>query len=404
MSTTIWNRPLLVGFRFSFLYFATYMLTGVPVLSQPFREIVRGVVAMLSRWSGLALEMPSSSGSLGNDFSMAMAALAVAVLGTPLWSWLARNQTEHERLHVWLRWAIRYFVLGTMVIYGAAKVMQFGEAPLSQMLQPIGSLTPMGVLWLFMGTSKGYTLFAGACEMIGGLLMLSPRTTTLGALVCTGVMSNVWLMNIFYDVPVKVLSFHLLLMSLFLLLPDARRLLAFFILNRAVEASREMPLFANAAMARVANVARVLLLIAVLGFTIGLARFSAREMPASPLQGAWLVEKFEMNGVARPALATDAARWNRVVIDRSGVIAIQKMDATLERFGMTMEDGGSPASRLKLSKLGNAKWSAEFQVRPLAGVSSEGLVLTGALDGAEISAWLRKDALPQFPLAAKRQR
>ncbi len=100
----------------------------------------------------------------------------------------------------------------------------------------------MGLLWTFMGMSRAYSTFAGIAEMAGGLLLIVPRFTTLGSLVTFGVMSNVLMLNFCYDVPRKIYSVHLVLMSLFLLLPDVRRLLDFFLRNRRTEPTPDVPL------------------------------------------------------------------------------------------------------------------------------------------------------------------
>ena len=75
----------------------------------------------------------------------------------------------------------------------------------------------MGVLWSSIGSSPAYESFAGCAELLGGILLIVPRTTTLGALVCLADMTQVFMLNMTYDVPVKLLSFHLILLSLFLL-------------------------------------------------------------------------------------------------------------------------------------------------------------------------------------------
>jgi hypothetical protein len=88
-----------------------------------------------------------------------------------------------------------------------------------------------------MGYSTPYNFFAGIAELLGGFLMLSRKTTTIGALVCLGAVTNVFMVNIGYDVPVKLLSFNTILMCLFLLGKDIQRLTNFFILNRVAPAS-----------------------------------------------------------------------------------------------------------------------------------------------------------------------
>src|ERR1039458_10512050 len=65
---------------------------------------------------------------------------------------------------------------------------------------------------------------------------------TLAILLTFGVMSNVLMLNFCYDVPRKIYSTHLVLMALFLLLPDVRRLIDFFIRNRRTEPSPAIPL------------------------------------------------------------------------------------------------------------------------------------------------------------------
>jgi hypothetical protein len=51
---------------------------------------------------------------------------------------------------------------------------------LIRLLQPLGTLSPMGVLWASMGSAPAYEIFTGCAEVAGGLLLI-PRTATLGA-------------------------------------------------------------------------------------------------------------------------------------------------------------------------------------------------------------------------------
>src|SRR5262249_30445006 len=145
-------------------------------------------------------------------------AAAVALL----WSLVAWRRTNYPRLHDWLRVYVRFYVAYEMVLYGSIKVIksQFPDPPLDRMLQPFRDASPMGLLWTFMGASDAYNVFTGAGEMLGGLLLTTRRTTLLGALVCIGVVGHIVALNFCYDVPVKLFSAHLLLMSVFLTLPD----------------------------------------------------------------------------------------------------------------------------------------------------------------------------------------
>src|SRR5256886_11517891 len=104
---------------------------------------------------------------------------------------------------------------------------------LTRLLQPFGTLSPMGVLWMSMGSAPAYEIFTGCAEVAGGLLLIVPRTTTLGALISLACMIQVFVLDMTYDVPAKLLAFHNFLLSCFLLAPEVPRLVRFLLLNRA---------------------------------------------------------------------------------------------------------------------------------------------------------------------------
>ena len=82
----------------------------------------------------------------------------------------------------------------------------------------------MGVLWSSIGASFPYEEFVGLVEVAGGVLLFVPRTQLAGALVAFGAMFEVFMLNMTYDVPVKLFSFHLVVMSVVLIAPYAKPL------------------------------------------------------------------------------------------------------------------------------------------------------------------------------------
>jgi len=102
--------------------------------------------------------------------------------------------------------------------YGFSKVFPLQmQLSLPDMVERWGDFSPMGALWSFMGASKPYTILAGSAEALAGLLFLFHRTTLLGAMISFGVMFDVAALNYCYDVPVKLYSTNLVLISVFLL-------------------------------------------------------------------------------------------------------------------------------------------------------------------------------------------
>jgi hypothetical protein len=137
-----------------------------------------------------------------------------------------------------------------------------------------------------------------------------------------------------FDVPVKILSGHLLLMSLVLLAPEARRLVTVLLLDRSAGPSTAPYPFRTPRARRIATLVQVLLLIWVM---IGLAHFQwmtwhrfGPGRPKPPLYGIWTVTQFTRDGQDVPPLVTDRDRWYRVVFDSVGVFEFQHMDGTLD--------------------------------------------------------------------------
>jgi uncharacterized membrane protein YphA (DoxX/SURF4 family) len=128
---------------------------------------------------------------------------------------------------------IRYYLASVILSYGFAKVFtsQFPHL-MANMDARFIELSPMRVAWSFFGYSRGYQIFLGWGEVIPAALLLFRRTTLLGALIMFVVMLNVFLVNIFFDVCVKLNSGIYTVLAMYLLLQEFNRLWTFFIANK----------------------------------------------------------------------------------------------------------------------------------------------------------------------------
>jgi uncharacterized membrane protein YphA (DoxX/SURF4 family) len=178
------------------------------------------------------------------EFILRGTELALALLASLLWTAIERKQRCDSAFDAWLRLFVRIALASVMLYYGFGKLipMQFGPLTLHRLSRPLGELSPMGMLWAFMAASKGYTILCGAVEVLGGLLLLLPRLSTLGAFLSAGAMANVFVLNVFYDVNQKTRSLSYLLLALFLLAPYTRQLLNVLLWNRASEPVATQPL------------------------------------------------------------------------------------------------------------------------------------------------------------------
>jgi hypothetical protein len=188
----------------------------------------------------------------------------------------------------------------------------------------------MGLLWTFMGASKSYNIFSGLGEMLGGLLLLTRRTTTLGALVSSAVLVNIVMLNFSYDVPVKLYSCHLLAMAVLLMAPDARRLANLLVFNRPTAPVEIRPLFERRRLHRGALILRTVFVLAFAAWSLygayeGRKNYDLVTGPRPPLYGIWNVEGLEIDGQPQPPGTGNPAQWRRVVFGYPGTFAVQLM-------------------------------------------------------------------------------
>jgi hypothetical protein len=76
-------------------------------------------------------------------------------------------------------------------------------------------------------------VFAGMGETVAAAVLVFRRTAMLGAIVGAAVMTNVFMLNMSFDIPVKQFSFHLLAMCGLLLAFEYDCLVSMFLHRRA---------------------------------------------------------------------------------------------------------------------------------------------------------------------------
>jgi uncharacterized membrane protein YphA (DoxX/SURF4 family) len=392
-----WNPWLKIAFRFGFSYFGLYCfpfpLGVIPYTEKPaewyelgWQKVVPWVAKHILHLAQPITIFSNGSGDTTYDYVKILCFFALAVIATIVWSVLDRKRKSYSRLHQWLRFYVRLSLGCALLSYGGYKVVpsQFPPMWRWRYLETYGDSSPMGILWTFMSASKSYTIFAGSIEMLGGILLFIPRLATLGALVGMGAMANVFILNMSYDVPVKLYSFHLLLLSVFLLLPEVQRLMRFFIFNRATEPAKPELQFRRRNLNRVLLIAQL-----ALGFFFGAyALYTSKQQLNSfltgdfaakpPLGGTWSVDEFMVDGQPRPLLLTDTLRWQKIIFDTNASMVAQGMDSKLLRFAAKID---SDKKTMELTSRTDAKWKGSLTY---AVPSSNALTMDGQLAGQKV--------------------
>jgi hypothetical protein len=395
-----WGWPKRLGFLFLFLFlgFNTVpaLLESVPVVGELANAGWTGMWAALMPTLGnaaLGIAEPivvqvTGSGDMTWHYVALLWTAVVSAAGAAVWAALDRRRRGYAVLHAWLRVLVRYTLAGAMIGYGLAKVLglQFGDVSPFELTRTYGESSPMGLVWTFMGYSLPYRWFTGLAEAVGGALLLARRTTTLGALLTIAVMANVVALNFCYDIPVKLYSSTLLLMAVFLVAPDAGRLLDLLVRGRAVALTEHPlpPTSPRGLLARRLAKAAYLLLLGV-GVVMGCFAAAAYGGPKPPLYGLWSVEAFALDGAERPPLRGDAGRWDLVFVGEQEFVMIQSMSRERSFAGFAHDPA---AGTVTLTPRGEGEPRARTLTleRPADGR----LVLSGTTDAGELRATLQR--------------
>lgn len=409
-----WRPATRVAFRFCFVYFGLYaLLTQVfggiflfpgfafPALGRvwPVREFT---IWSAERLFGITtpLVYVGTSGDTIFHWIQEFWLLVTAVLATAIWSALDRGRESYVTLHKWFRLFVRFALAAQMFYYGMAKVIptQFPAPSLVTLVEPVGNLSLTDMLWTSIGSSTAYQIFTGCAEMLGGLLLLTPFTTTLGAMIVLADMTQVFVLNMTYDFGLKQISFHLILLSLFLLTPDLRRLANVFFLNRAAEPATQPPLFRTPRANRIALIAQVAFGVYLIGMFTNLTLGywygeGGGGYPKSPLYGIWDVQELSVDGQVRPPLYNDYdRRWRRVIFDAPNLVVFQRTDDSFAHYGASIDVSHQI---LSVTKGNSRSWRSTFTFQRPA---PDRLILEGEMDGHRIALRLQRVELDTFRL------
>ena len=391
--------------RFCFVYFALWcaatqvlgglLLTpfgGMPALGPlwPMRPLTEWIGAHL-----FGVDARFAAGNSGDTLfywvqTFWILCLAAVVAG--IWSLVDANrksQAPNPKTQIWFRIFIRFALASQMFYFGLAKIVptQFLPPALTTLVQPIGNMPLSTLLWVFMGSSTPYQLFTGFAEIAAGVLLVSPRTAPLGALIALADMIQVFALNMAYDIGLKQLSFHFMVMALLVLAPDLRRLVAAVVRTDERLHPRQITL-------------GVYLLAT---FTLlQIPRWNAPDGPAHPqsaLYGIWEIDELTVDAQVRPAALNDYdRRWRRAIFDYPDRMAFQRTDDSLARYRASID---ATRRTVTLSKGDSRTWRADFSFeRP----SGDELTLDGMMDGHSIRMHLSLVGLDTVPLLNSRFR
>ncbi len=362
-TNTSWSFIKKFGFRFFFTFFPSYLIIELVIriiknangpdsaITQALNSIVIWVAENIFYIQHELTFGPNGSGDTTANYINLFLYLNISFLIAIIWSILDHKRPHYNKMNLYLRTFIRYYLASLMFSYGFSKVftLQFHQLSLFDLIKTYGNSSPMGLMWNFMEYSDLYTRFSGYAEVFAGLLLLFRRTTLFGAIAIIGVMGNVFMMNLSYDIPVKILSGLLTFMGFFLLYPDLQRLLNFLILNKATTQKEFLEYTQKPILKKVFLGFKVLIIFFFLfnnaygSYTMLQHRHNQAKTAAH--YGIYEIIDFVKNQDTIPPLTTDSKRWKRIIMDNT-YGGIQKMNEKIV-YCKVEKDSSSSAITLK---------------------------------------------------------
>ena len=346
----LWQRVL---FRFCTIYLLLQIepwgwfgqLPFLGTVLQPWGRLVDWAVQTANRnvfHVRDTLVQVNGSGDTSWAWTQVWLYLSLALIACVIWSVLDRRRAHYDRLAYWLRTIVRYYIAAAALSYGIIKLfaLQMPFPTQSALSTPLGDFLPMRLSWIFLGYSFKYQFFSGLMEAAAGVLLLYRRTVTLGLLVAAGAFANVVMINMSYDVPVKLYASHLMFACLFLLAWDWRRLFSFLVLNQPAQGTALYEPHFTKTWQRVGMWCvwgLFVWLLALAPFLNAMQRYAVVTNPPKGVPFAtsiYDVKQYVFNGKIIEPLLADTMRWRDVIFDTNGSGSVGTKDHLFwQRYG-----------------------------------------------------------------------
>jgi uncharacterized membrane protein YphA (DoxX/SURF4 family) len=428
-----WSLTLRIAFRFCFCYLLPFGVTGLYLFTefmfimtksafwnfdrlQPWRAVLPWICAHIFGVHRTLFILPDSDQLSG--YLQHVVELTVAVAATVIWSILDRKRSHYRRLYAWFAIFLRFSLAIVLFSYGFDKVfpLQFRELTPSRLSQQVGGLDMFNMLWVFMASSQPYTIISGALEVLAGLLLLIPRLEMLGALLAVPVLTNIFLLNMDYGVPVKIVSSHLLLVAIFLAAPALPGIARLLVLRQAVPPIVPTQLSSRRAVDRAIRVGVAVLgvVLALITCTAARAAYAKRlaasaEVQKLPFSGLWVVDIFTVPATGPQSLFTSKLQqeyrvgpgtdhWLSMSMDSPKRMNLGLRDGVQDGLDLTLDPHTGVA---ELSDSDDPAWKARLTFQS---TGNDLLTVVGTVNGVPISSTWHRKQISDFRLVQEKFR
>lgn len=320
--------------------------------------------------------------------------LVVSVVLATGWSVADKKRSNHTLLFRCFWVGVRYYLALQLLVYGFNKLFkwQFYLPEPNTLYTPLGQLSPDILYWSAMGVSRTFSLITGGIEVVAAVLLLLRKTVLAGVLLSIVALLNIFIINISFDVSVKLYSLFLLLLCCVVLSPYAKGLLHFLTQQdyKPVRISFPVSSTYKKMYAVLKSLVIVLIFFDALAVYVKTGNFNDDAAARPPLHGAYDVVTFAKGGDTLAPLLTDTVRWSRVFIHRRNYFIAQYMNDAMQDYELETDTAA------KTIWISSPEDSVAYALRYT--VSSDSILhLQGLLKKEEIFLKLKKLDLKSLP-------
>jgi hypothetical protein len=304
--------------------------------------------------------------------------LLIALVVAAIWTAFDRNRRHDRRVREVMRVVLRYVLGSTMLFYGTIKILhlQMPAPNASRLLESYWQSSPLGLLWTFMGFSSVYSAYIGTAEAGAGLLLFFRRTTGLGALLAATLTFNILVINLCFDVPVKLYAAHLFAFSVVLAAPELRALWDLLVVHRATAALPYSRPEVHPRASRYVTTAKLLFIGWLISSIAGTRIWDSLTKP--PVAPAPISGLYEVTDLKLSTPEDRSLRWHWVFFE-DGDVVIQTLD---DQEHYSAQFGPEPGQITLLQD--NIRCTFSYARQP-----SGQLLIEGAINGRRLKATLK---------------
>ncbi len=257
----------------------------------------------------------------------------ISLVATIGWSVARREPVNYDRLYYWLRVLVRYRLAIAVLGYGLLKLypLQSPYPSLSNLNTPYGDFTRWKLFSITLGIVPSYETVLGGVEIVAALLLFFRKTASIGALIVTIFLGNVFMSNLAYEGGEGLYSLLLISFALFVLAYDVNRIVRLLVLQQPTAPNTFKPLFKKG-LAQWRVIAKAAFILLFVFFYGGLVRYGFKssdtlypaENGLSKSSGLYAVTRFVLKGDSLSSLSpTDSLRWRDIVFESWNTLSIR---------------------------------------------------------------------------------